>query len=187
MKPLVEVLMRLTLTGRHIEITSGLRRLVEKKVARLDRVFGSKAVSGQVELYLEKFRRVAEIHVHAGGDHMLQGKAESTSWNESVSEAIDRIIQQAERVKGKWDTRKRVRKPAVRRPSPAGGPVAAETERRIVRAKRYAVKPLSLDEAAAAVGPDPDAFVVFRNPETDEVNVMFRRRDGDLGLIEPKA
>jgi putative sigma-54 modulation protein len=171
--------MRLTLTGRHIEITSGLRRLVEKKVVRLDRVFGAKAVSGQVELYLEKFRRVAEIHVHARGGHMLQGKAESTSWNESVSEAIDRILQQGERIKGKWETRKRAPKTKARS--------AAGTARRIVRAKRYAVKPLTLDEAAAVVGPDADAFVVFRNPDTDQVNVMFRRPDGDLGLIEPKA
>ncbi len=171
--------MRLTLTGRHIEMTPGLRRLVEKKVARLDRVFGSKAVSGQVELYLEKFRRVAEIHVHARGGHMLQGKAESTSWNESVSEAIDRILQQGERIKGKWETRKRAPKTPARS--------AAGTARRIVRAKRYAVKPLTLDEAASAVGPGADAFVVFRNPDTDQVNVMFRRPDGDLGLIEPKV
>lgn len=178
--------MRLTLTGRHIDITTGLRRLVEKKVARLDRMLNSKAVSCQVELYMEKFRHVAEIHLHARGGHMFQGRAVSTSWTESVGEAADRIAQQGQTLKGKWETRKRAVRAARPRPA-AGGPLPSGTVRRIVRAKRYAVKPMSMDEAAAAVGPREDAFVVFRNPETDAVNVMFRRPDGDLGLIEPKS
>lgn len=180
--------MRLMLTGRHIDITEGLQVLVEKKMARLDRVLNTRAVSGQVELSLEKFRHVAEVLVHARGGHILQGRAVSTSWGESVAEAVDRIAQQAETLKGKWETRKRVLRPVKRTPAaPAGGSQpGAETARRIVRAKRYAVRPMSLDEAASAVGQNEDAFVVFRNPDTDAVNVMFRRRDGDLGLIEPR-
>lgn len=180
--------MRLTLTGRQVHITAGLQRLVEKKAARLDRVLNTKAVSGQVELALEKFRHVAEITVYAKGGHVLQGRAVTTSWGESVAEAVDRIAQQAATLKGKWETRKRspraVKAPA---PRPAAQPVAPVTARRIVRAKRYAIRVMTLDEAAAAVGPGPDAFVVFRNAETDGINVMFRRADGDLGLIEPKS
>lgn len=180
--------MRFTLTGRHIDITSGLRRLVEKKIERLDRVLTTKAVSCQVELYMEKFRHVAEIHLHARGGHMFKGRAVSTSWTESVGEAADRIAQQGQTLKGKWETRKRDARPTRKRPAPvAAGPVSSETARRIVRAKRYAVKPMSMEQAAEAVGPREDAFVVFRNPMTDEVNVMFRRPDGDLGLIEPKS
>jgi len=178
--------MRLTLTGRHIDITPGLRRLVERKVARLDRVLNSRAVSCQVELYMETFRHVAEIHLHARGGHMFQGKAVSTSWTESIGEAADRITQQGQTLKGKWVTRKRAGRALEAAPK-AARPVSASTARRIVRAKRYAVKPMSMDEAASAVGPRADAFVVFRNPDTDEVNVMFRRPDGDLGLIEPKS
>jgi hypothetical protein len=59
--------------------------------------------------------------------------------------------------------------------------------RRIVRARRYAVRPLTLEEAAHNVGPSADAFVVFRNVGTDAISVLYRRKDGDLGLIEPKA
>lgn len=180
--------MRLTLTGRQVDITTGLRRLVAKKMTRLERVLNTKAVSGQVELSLEKFRHVAEINVHARGGHILQGRAVSTSWGESLAEATDRIAQQAETLKGKWETRKRVRRPSRRVPQPAAaGGLTPVTERRIVRAKRYAVKTMNVEDAAAAVGPGPDAFVVFRNPTTDQVNVMFRRHDGDLGLIEPKG
>jgi putative sigma-54 modulation protein len=150
-------------------------------------VLNTRAVSCQVELYMEKFRHVAEIHLHARGGHMFQGRAVSTSWTESVGEATDRIAQQGQTLKGKWETRKRGAVTARRQSAPKAGPVSAGTARRIVRAKRYAVKPMSVDEAAAAVGPREDAFVVFRNPDTDEVNVLFRRPDGDLGLIEPKS
>lgn len=180
--------MRLTLTGRQVHITAGLQRLVERKMARLDRVLNTKAVSGQVELALEKFRHVAEITVHARGGHILQGRAVATSWGESVAEAVDRIAQQAATLKGKWETRKRSPRPTKRpRPRPAAEPVAPVTARRIVRAKRYAIRTMTLDEAAVAIPPGPEAFMVFRNAETDEINVMFRRPDGDLGLIEPKG
>jgi putative sigma-54 modulation protein len=180
--------MRLILTGRHIEITDELKGLVEKKVVRLERLLNTRGVSGQVELSLEKFRHVVEIHIHARGGHMLQCRGVSTSWSESLADATDRIVQQVETLKGRWETRKRDERPARRSPAArAAGPLPANTARRIVRAKRYAVKAMSVDEAAIAVGPNEDAFVVFRNPVTDQVNVMFRRRDGDLGLIEPRA
>jgi putative sigma-54 modulation protein len=58
---------------------------------------------------------------------------------------------------------------------------------RIIRARRYAVKPMSVDEAALEVGGGDAAFLVFRNATTDTINVLFRRPDGNLGLIEPEA
>jgi putative sigma-54 modulation protein len=181
--------MRLTVTGRHVAITPGLRTLVEKKLTRLIRVLSTRAVSGHVELSLEKIRHVAEILVHARGGHVLQGRAVTTSWAESLADAADRIVQQAETVKGRWQTRKRAMRPVKRTVASASRAKVppAETVRRIVRAKRYSVKPMSLDQAAAEVGEREDAFVVFRNHQTDAVSVMFRRGDGDLGLIEPKG
>ena len=176
--------MRLTLTGRGVEITDGLRRLVERKVARLERVLNDKGVSGQVELRVEKFRRVTELHVHARGGHMFQARTTATGWEEAMSEAVDRIVQQAQRLKGKWQERKREAKPLRQ----AGEePLPPAQVRRIVRARRYAVQALSLEEASQQVGPSADAFVVFRNRETHVVSVLYRRKDGDLGLIEPKA
>jgi putative sigma-54 modulation protein len=58
---------------------------------------------------------------------------------------------------------------------------------RIIRARRYEVKPMSVDEAAIEVADGRDAFLVFRNSSTEEINVLFRRADGNLGLIEPEA
>ena len=174
--------MRLALTGRHVEITPDLRRMVERKIDRLERVLSDKGVSGQVELALEKFRRVTELHVHARGGHMFQARTAATAWDESLSMAVDKVIQQAQKLKGKWQERKRDARPARRE---ADVPLASDTLKRIVRARRYAVKRLTLEAAAQQVGPSPDAFVVFRSADTDAVSVLYRRKDGDLGLIEP--
>jgi putative sigma-54 modulation protein len=176
--------MRLTLTGRQVEITPALGRLVGKKMARVVRVLNARAVSGQVELWPEKFRHVVEVHVHARGGHMLKGRAVATSWDEALSLAVDRVIQQGQRLKGKWQERKREARP-VKRTIPE--PREAVRARRIVRARRYPVNPMTVEEAALALPPAPDAFLVFRNTDTDAVSVVFRRKDGDIGLIEPKA
>ena len=176
--------MRLTLTGRHVEITPAIGRLVERKMARLERVLNARAVSGQVELWPEKFRHVVEVHVHARGGHMLKGRAVATSWDEALSLAVDRLVQQAQKLKGKWQERKREARP-VKRTIPE--PAVAARARRIVRARRYPVRPMTVEEAARVLPPAPDAFLVFRNTETDAVSVVFRRKDGDIGLIEPRA
>jgi putative sigma-54 modulation protein len=177
--------MRLALTGRPIEITPELHRVVTKKMARLERVLGDRAVSGQVELSLEKFRRVAEVHVHARGGHILKGRSVATSWEEALSGAVDRLVKQARTLIGKWQGRKRAaRASAGLAAAPFSGTARA---RRIVRARRYPVRPMSLDEAAQAMAPATDAFLVFRNASTDAICVMFRRKDGELGLIEPEA
>jgi len=176
--------MRLTLTGRHVEITPAIRRLVERKMARLVRVLSTRAVSGQVELWPEKFRHVVEVHVHARGGHMLQARAVATSWDEALSRAVDRLIQQAQKLKGKWQERTREARP-VKRTIPE--PREAVRARRIIRARRYPVRPMAVEEAALALSPEPDAFLVFRNANTEAVSVVFRRKDGDIGLIEPRA
>ena len=73
-------------------------------------------------------------------------------------------------------------------PAAATRSAAAEArEPRIIRARRYEVKPMSVDEAALEVADGEDAFLVFRNAATDAINVLFRRPDGNLGLIEPEA
>lgn len=176
--------MRLTLTGRHVEITPAISRLVERKMARLVRVLSTRAVSGQVELWPEKFRHVVEVHVHARGGHMLQARAVATSWDEALSRAVDRLIQQAQKLKGKWQERKREARP-VKRTIPE--PRDTVRARRIIRARRYPVRPMAVEEAALALSPEPDAFLVFRNTNTEAVSVVFRRKDGDIGLIEPRA
>lgn len=177
--------MRLVLTGRHVEITPILRKLVDRKVDKLIRVLNDGIVSAHVVLTKEKYRNVAEVTLHARGDHMLHGIGETDEWETSLGSAVEKIAQQAERVKGKWQVRKRRAMPVKQLASrPPGGD--EERQRRVVRASRYAVKPMTVEEAALAVESGPDTFLVFRNASTDSINVVYRRKDGNLGLIEPE-
>ena len=99
--------MRLELTGRHVDITPALRRLVETKIGKLERVLNDSAVSAQAVLTREKHRHRTDITLHARGEKFLHGVGDSASWETSLSAAIGKISQQAQKVKGKWQGRKR--------------------------------------------------------------------------------
>ena len=182
--------MRLDITGRHVDITPTLRQLIERRLARVERLLNDSAVSATVILTLEKYRHRAEIIVHARGDKMLRGLGEGTAWNLSLRQAVEKVEQQAKKVKGKWsernrtDTRRRV--PRTVRAAAAIRPPRPEPETpRVIRATRYAVKPMSVDDAAVRIEESAEAFIVFRNPESSAVSIVYRRKDGQLGLIEP--
>jgi putative sigma-54 modulation protein len=189
--------MRLALTGRQVEITPDIRRLVAQKMARLERLLDARAVSGQVELRMEKFRHVVELHVHARGGHMLQARATATAWDEALSEAVDRLAAQAQKLKTKWEGRKREARAVKRTLAPEPEPVARPARRvvkaaepagpRVIRARGYAVRSMTVEDAGAALVMTAESFVVFRNLATDAIGVLFRRKDGDLGLIEPEV
>ena len=99
--------MRLFLTGRQVEITPTLRRLVDARLAKLQRHFSDALVSVQVVLSREKNRFVAEVVTHARQDHILTGVGTAASWSTSLTAAVKKVLQQAETVKGKWQQRKR--------------------------------------------------------------------------------
>jgi putative sigma-54 modulation protein len=178
--------MRLELTGRHVEITPSIRSLVDRKLAKLTRVLNDSVVSAQVVLTREKYRHVTEMSVHIRGDHVLAGKTAGATWTDSVGRAIEKIEQQAQKVKGRWEARKRRTAPVAVPPVPPDAATAADVLPRVVRASRYHVKPMSVDDAARAVEGGRDGFLVFRNAGTGAINVLYRRKDGDFGLIEPE-
>ena len=120
--------MRLLLTGRQVTITPYLRRLVEARLAKLDRRFGEALVSAQVVLSQEKNRCVAEVVVHARQDHTLNGAGMTTAWGTSLSAAVKKVLQQAETVKGKWQQRKRSATSV--RTMPPAAPVRAPRSRK---------------------------------------------------------
>jgi putative sigma-54 modulation protein len=174
--------MRLDITGRHVDITAPMRQLLTKRLARLERLLNDAAVSAIITLTKEKYRLRTEIAVHTKGDHVLRGNGEGNAWPISVRQATEKLEQQAQKLKGKWDGRKR--KGAGARVAAAAQPEAAAVPR-IIKATRYAVKPMSLDDAALRIDGAGETFVVFRNADTDAVSILYRRKDGNLGLIEP--
>jgi putative sigma-54 modulation protein len=196
--------MRLDITGRHVEITASLRQLIERRLARLERLLNDSIVSVKVVLTLEKYRHRAEVILHARGDHTLRGLGEGNAWPLSIRQAVEKLEQQAEKVKTKWaerkrsDTRRRVPR-AVRAGTmlgtARGGGVASATDRgevaearpaRVIRASRYPVKPMSVEDAVMRLEELPETFLVFRNADSEAVTIVYRRKDGNVGLIEPE-
>ena len=179
--------MRLELTGRNVEITPAMRALVDRKLSKLTRVLNDAIVSAQVVLTQEKYRHVTDMSLHMRGDHVLAGKTTGGTWTDSIGRAAEKVAQQAARVKGKWAERKRRAASARAMPPPAADTQPDDgVPPRIVRALRYHVKPLAIDDAAMVVEAGSDGFLVFRNADTGAINVLYRRKNGDLGLIEPE-
>ena len=176
--------MRVDVTGRHVEITAPLRGLIDKHLAKLERLLNDSVVSAQVILTKEKYRHRTELVVHARGDHTMRGHGEGNAWPISVSQAAQKVGQQAQTLKGKWAERKRgdTRR---RKPRPSDSEPAAAGSARVIRATRYPVKPMTIEDAALRVDEGPDTFLVFRNADTEAVSILYRRKDGNLGLIEP--
>ncbi len=180
--------MRLDITGRHVTVTAPLRDLITKRLGTLERVLNDAAISALVTVTKEKYRHKVEIAIHTRGDHMLSGTAEATSWHLAVPQAVLKIEQQAKKLKGKWGARRRQAAKVVRDRKVA--PAADETlptpdGPRIVRATRYAVKPMSIEDAAIRMDQANDDFLVFRDSVDDAVAILYRRKDGNLGLIQP--
>jgi putative sigma-54 modulation protein len=206
--------MRLALTGRHVDVTPSLRQLVTRRLAKLERLLNDHALSTQVVLDVEKRNFITEITVHARGDNFITGKGSGTTWTQSVSAACEKVMQQALKVKDKWVTRKRgapggkgvvngrasIPAPRLTRASlegadgaaiaNAGGDARAAAGRAAaipVRPTKYAVKPMTLEDAAVRIENAREPFVVFRHVETERITILYHRPDGRLGLIDPEA
>lgn len=176
--------MRVDITGRHFEITPGIRQLIGTRLAKLERVLNDRAISATFTLSKEKYRCRTELVVHAKGDHTFSGNGEGNGWPLSVRQAVEKVEHQAEKLKSRWAESKRQRS-AMGVAATAGATRTRRPAGPRVRATRYAVKPMSIEDAALRLESGAETFVVFRNAETDTVSIVHRRKDGSLGLIEP--
>ena len=177
--------MQTLVTGRNVEITPGLRQLIDRGLGKLDRLLNDTAVSAQVILRQERHRHVAEITIHARGDHMLHGLGQGTGWQASIKEALGKIAKQAQQMKSKWHERKRQAAGARTVTPPARAAEAGGAARRVIRAPRSLVKPMTVEDAALRLDAAAEHFFVFRNASTETVSILYRRADGNFGLIEP--
>jgi putative sigma-54 modulation protein len=188
--------MRLELTGRHVKITPAIRALVEDGLAHSLRKLNSSVVSVQVVLTQEKSRVHVDATLHAKGDRFLRGEATGRDPATAVSAVLDKIDRQAQRVKNKWaDGKRRGISPAkgaaaAPRPEAAarvfGDGATAAAGPRVMRVRRYPLKRMSVEEAALVVGDTTNSFVLFRESDTQALTIVFRRPDGNVGLIEPE-
>lgn len=105
--------MRLELTGRHVDITPALRRLVERKLAELERLLAHPALSAQVVLTQQRHERRADVTLPAPGERFLHGTGQASAWKPALTSVIENLTQQAQKAKGKWQGHTRHRPPAA--------------------------------------------------------------------------
>ncbi len=172
-------------TGRHVEVTPAIRRHVEEQFKKLTPIFNGTSVPVHVILAVEKNRQTGEVVVH-WLDHTLTASDTNADMYMALSRAIGKIEKQALKLKKKIIDRKHNSpKASAAAISPDGQVKAAPAPVRIINARRYSVKPMTAEEAALDLSAKPDHFVVFRDADTNRVGVLYKRQDGNFGLIEP--
>jgi putative sigma-54 modulation protein len=175
--------MKIEFTGRQTEVSDEVRRLAERKLSKVWKLLPS-LTRAHVILSADKHRQVAEVSVHSRQLDLAAVEV-TTSPRLSVAGALDKLLRQAQRQRAKRRERKGSASPRLAPPAPErGGDGGAP---RVVRTRRVAVKPMTLEEAALEMGARADGVLVFRDAATERVGVLFRRKDGNLGLIEPEA
>lgn len=177
--------MRFEYTGRHVEVSPAIRRHVEQHFKKLDHIFNDSTLSTHVIIDVEKNRQTGEIVVN-WRDHTLTAKDTNADMYMALTRAMAKIEKQALKLKKKIIDRKQSARSTARiAPEPDGRLEATPRPPRIIAARRYPVKPMTPEEAALNLSGRTDQFVVFRDADTDRLCVLYRRKDGNYGLIEP--
>jgi putative sigma-54 modulation protein len=181
--------MRLHVKGKNVEVSDSIRRYAEEKLAKLDRQLHELT---QVELELRMERnpsisanQVAEATIWTKGP-TLRAREASTDMKASIDQLTDKLLRQVEHYRAKR-SRKQARGNGI---PPPGGPMSIpdqEQSPQIVKTKHFAVKPMTAEEAALQLELIGHDFFVFRSDESGDVNVIYRRKDGGYGLIEPQS
>jgi putative sigma-54 modulation protein len=179
-------IMRITITGRNIELTDGIKEAVEKKLSKLEKYF-TPETDVYVTLSVEKERQKIEVTIPVKGNII---RSEQVSSDMYVS--IDLVEEVIERQLKKYRTRLVAKKQAAETNFQKEfiEEEHAEDEEesvRIVRTKRFGVKPMYPEDACIQMELSGHDFFVFRNAETDEVNVVYKRKGNTYGLIEPEC
>jgi putative sigma-54 modulation protein len=180
--------MQTSVTFKNIDPSDHLRIFVEDKLGRFDRFLDNPA-EASVVLSVEKFRHIAEVNI-VGDRLSINGKEETDDMYSAIDMVIDKLESQIKKTKQK---NRKHRTNAKRTKSKnqgyafdsMAGPVGAAEPQ--VRVQNIEYKPMDVEEAVMQLNLVDDQFFVFTNSRTDRVNVLYRRKDGDFGLIQPSG
>jgi len=181
-------------TGRHVDVTPAIRTHVEEHFGKVETLFeNSTTARAHVIIDVVKNRHIAEILLH-WREHTLTAKDTNADMYQALTRCIDKIEKQALKMRKKLIERRQTGVPlSAVAPEVAGDGGAAPAEAdaaatrapRIIAARRYRVKPMTPEEAAMSLADDGDQFVVFRDADNDRLSVLYKRKDGNYGLIQP--
>lgn len=176
--------MKFEYTGRHIEVTPALRNHVEEHFARLSHLFDGDGMNAHVIIEVEKNRNRSEIIVNWRRE-VLTANTTNADMYQSLTQTIDKIERQALKLKNKIkDKHQKVKKVStITPPDEDIAPVPAAP--RVINSKSYAVKPMTIDEAILSLSTEENQFLVFRDADNERTSIIYKRKDGNYGLIRP--
>jgi putative sigma-54 modulation protein len=170
--------MNVIVNGRHLEITPALRSYAEEKIGKFDKYL-SNITEAVATLSVEKYRHKAEVLLKVNGV-MIQAESITGEVYSAIDEVVDKLEKQVVKYKEKHhDYRKGEKR------IPEVVPAASEEGGRIIKHKRFDMKPMSSEEAVHQMELLDKDFFVFANDKSGDINVVYRRNDGNYGLIEP--
>jgi putative sigma-54 modulation protein len=177
--------MQINVTFRHVDPTPALRSHAEEKLERMVKKYLRRPVDAHVILSVSKDRHAAEITLQA--DHVTMfAKEETSDLYAAIDLAVGKLEHQAQKLRAK---RKEHKGPSGARSMAAddgAGPESATTRPRVI-ARRVSAKPMAVDEALETLARTGDEFFVFTNATSQQLAVLYRRKDGNFGLIEPEG
>jgi len=176
--------MKFEYTGRHIDVTPALRTHVESHFARIAHLFNGKPVKAHVIIEVERGRHRSEIVMNWWND-VLTATTSNSDMYQSLSQTIAKIEKQARKLKSKVIDKSHRAKRASTIVQNAAEVKPAPAAPRVIKTRSYAVKPVTVDEAAMLLAEERNDFLVFRNAENQKISVIHTRQDGNYGLIEP--
>lgn len=175
--------MKITITTKNIEMTEALRNIVEKKISRLERFFDPE-VEAHATLSVEKARHKIEVTIPFN-NVVLRGEETNENMYISIDLVLDKLESQIRKQKKRLE--RRTKSSDLRfQYIPNVEEDDENNEPRIVKTKKFAFKPMSTEEAVLQMELLGHNFFVYQNAENDEVNVVYKRKDGNYGLIEPE-
>lgn len=175
--------MKITVNGKNIEITAALRSTVEKKISKLEKYFNPD-VEAHATLSVQKSRHIIEVTIPFNGV-LLRGEESNDDMYASIDLVVDKIERQIRKQKTKIERRTHgnsLRYQAI----PDIVEDEGKEEAKIVKTKKFAIKPMSPEEAVLQMELLGHSFFVFESADEGEVNVVYKRKDGNYGLIEPE-
>ena len=176
--------MKFEYTGRHIEVTPALRSHVESHFDRLNHLFDGNNASAHVIIEVEKGRHRSEIVINWRKE-VLTANTTLADMYQSLSKTIDKIEKQALRLKSKIIDKHHKAKKVASVVAPTAEIAPAPDSPVIIESNSYPVKPMTAEEAVLRLNDEENQFLVFRNADSDRISVIYKRQDGNYGLIQP--
>ena len=179
--------MKFMISGRDIEVTEALKDYAKEKIGKISKYFDDDTViEAQISLHVESERHMVEVTMFVDG-LTLRAETKTGDMYASIDGVADKLARQVRKYKSKIRRKLREEKLKFEEEIVESRYEEEEDEEepQIVRTKRFAMKPMGAKEAAMQMDLLDHDFFVFSNAETEEVNVVYKRNDGDYGLIEP--